>query len=275
MRGPPPRVSRSKGYGMPARETRCSCLPDRSRNRGRASSRSASTSYRRDSRQRHSSPRLARLLGRVQRCRGWWRGRGRAYLRVAEQAGCRSQRRGRRVDQTAGRPAGEDYAARGCRRGSRAQPACGARTHLGAHAPSHRNDAPPPLVVLTVGFSNDNSTRPVDRLTVNLRVPSRMQLYSHRDSSLSGGGPGDIADAPSAVIGGDTGVIHWNEVLGPIDQHVNVVRYLTLGSPPAGIHRIEAELVNGDLLAVVAPTPGISRSRQRATGLSSSRSSSQ
>lgn len=118
---------------------------------------------------------------------------------------------------------------------------------LGAHAPGARDNEAPAIVILTVGFSNDNGTRAVDRLTVNLSVPSVMQLRTAADRYGNPGGNGNIADAPSEVLGDHVGALYWNEVLGPIDQHVNVVRYLSLGSPPVRTHRIEAEIVNRDL----------------------------
>jgi hypothetical protein len=117
--------------------------------------------------------------------------------------------------------------------------------HLGARPTGTSADAPPRLIYLTVGFSNENGTRSVERLTVNLRVPDLMSLSSV--DGEQGIGPVEITKYPSVELGEHCGALVWSPTIGPIDRHVHLVKELKLGSPPAGTHRIEAELVHPDL----------------------------
>ena len=60
-------------------------------------------------------------------------------------------------------------------------------------------------------------------------------------------GPAEITEYPSVELGEHRSALVWSPTIGPIDRHVHLVKELKLGSPPAGTHRIEAELVHADL----------------------------
>jgi hypothetical protein len=119
--------------------------------------------------------------------------------------------------------------------------------YLGAEAFEFTDDSPPRFVVLTAGFSNDNGTRAIDRLVVNLRAPAVLELRACSDRWGNGSGNGQIHDLPSVVLGDKPGALFWTDAFGPIARFVHEVRFLKIGAPRPGSYRIEAELVNEDL----------------------------
>ena len=105
----------------------------------------------------------------------------------------------------------------------------------------------PRLIVLTVGFSNEQGTRAIDRLPVNLQVPDSIDLYTCADLYGNDRERDYISHYPSVRLGDHVGANVWAPVIGPIEPLESAVRYLTLLDTPPGVHRIEAIMVHRDL----------------------------
>jgi hypothetical protein len=128
-------------------------------------------------------------------------------------------------------------------RGRRASP----EIQISARGFKLPRDGPPLTIILTLGFSNENGTRPVERVTVNLRVPNTMTLRECKDEYGNIETSDNVRPLSDLVVGDHRGAFVWHPTIGPIDRGVYIVRYLKLDGPRAGTHRIEAELVHRDL----------------------------
>lgn len=117
-----------------------------------------------------------------------------------------------------------------------------------AKAVGMSDDAPPMRVVLSVAFSNDNGTRAVERLGVNVLVPDSMELIAADDEDGNGVGSGRILHSPGHHLGTHHGAVYWADMtLGPINVGDYLIRYLTLRRVVPGAHEVWAELSNEDL----------------------------
>lgn len=119
---------------------------------------------------------------------------------------------------------------------------------LSARAMLTSPNEPPDWIILTVGLSNANGTRPVDRLTVNLLVPEVIAIEPSDEDGVPRLGAGGVMKSPDHQLGGHRGAVYWYEKdIGPIGRREHVVRFVRLTRPRPGSYEIQAELMNDDL----------------------------
>jgi hypothetical protein len=107
-------------------------------------------------------------------------------------------------------------------------------------------DAPPTLVILTLGFRNEGN-RVADRLMVNFLVPDNFNFIACDQEGNPTPDAGHVATT-SEQLGDHIGAKYWWDEVGPLlARSVNKLQHLLINRPPPGEHVLKGVLMNEDL----------------------------